>query len=95
MDYVQCEAIQRAAARLKASMETEALAAQNAIVLPAMEKVKAKCSAEFAGDEVLNCMLLRMASYEAEGVLARETVIKKYAPRIDRVLADYEAEGCY
>ena len=53
-DYVQCEAIQRAAARLKAAMDNEALAAQNAIVLPAMEKAKARCNAEFINDEVLN-----------------------------------------
>ena len=95
MDYVQCEAIQRAAARLKAAMETEALASQNAIVMPAMEKAKARCSAEFVNDEVLNCMGRRMAPYEAEGLLARESVIEKYAPRVDRVLADYEAMGCY
>ena len=95
MDYVQCEAIQRAAARLKAAMDTEALASQNAIVLPAMEKAKARCSAEFVNNEVLNCIGRRMAPYEAEGVLARESVIEKYAPRVDRVLADYEAMGCY
>ena len=76
-------------------MDTEALAAQNAIVLPAMEKVKAKCSAEFVGNRVLNCMGIRMASYEAEGALAREMVVEKYLPRIDRVLHDYQAEGCY
>ena len=95
IDYVQCEAIQRAAARLKAAMETEALASQNAIVLPAMKKAKAGCSAEFVNDEVLNCMGRRMAPYDAEGILARESVIEKYAPRIDRVLADYEAMSCY
>ena len=95
MDYVQCEAIQRAAARIKAAMDTEALAAQNAIVLPAMEKAKSSCYAEFVNDEVLNCMWRRMAPYEAEGVLARESVIEKYAPRVDRVLADYEAINCY
>ena len=95
MDYVQCEAIQKAAARLKAAMDSDALAAQNAIVLPAMEKAKAKCSAEFVNDEVLNCIGRRMAPYEAEGVLARESVIEKYAPRVDRVLADYEAMSCY
>ena len=94
-DYVQCEAIQRSAARLKAAMDTEALAAQNAIVLPAMEKAKARCSAGFVNDEVLNCMGRRMAPYEAEGVLAKESVVEKYAPRIDRVLADYEAMSCY
>ena len=94
-DYVQCEAIQRAAARLKAAMDTEALAAQNAIVLPAMEKAKARCSAGFVNDEVLNCMGRRMAPYEAQGVLAKESVVEKYAPRIDRVLADYEAMSCY
>ena len=76
-------------------MDNEALAAQNAIVLPAMEKAKAKCFAEFVNDELLNCMGRRMADYEAKGVLAREAVIKKYAPRVDRVLADYEAMGCY
>ena len=95
IDYVQCEAIQRAAARLKAAMETEALASQNAIVMPAMEKAKARCSAEFVNDEVLNCMGRRMDPYEAKGLLARESVIEKYAPRVDRVLADYEAMGCY
>ena len=95
MDYVQCEAIQRAAARLKASIEAEALEAQNAIVMPAMKKVKAKCSAEFVGNGVLNCMGIRMASYEAKGVLAKEKVFEKYAPRVDRVLDDYEAMGCY
>ena len=95
MDYIQCEAIQKAAARLKAAMDTEALAAQNAIVLPAMEKAKARCSAEFVNDEVLNCMGRRMAPDEAEGVLAKESVIEKYAPRVDRVLADYEAISCY
>ena len=95
MDYVQCEAIQRAAARLKAAIDTEALASQNAIVLPAMEKAKSKCSAEFVNDVVLNCMGRRMAPYEAQGVLARESVIEKYAPRVDRVLADYEAMSCY
>ena len=95
LDYVQCEAIQRAAARLKTAMDTEALAAQNEIVLPAMEKAKARCYAEFVNEKVLNCMGIRMASYEAEGVLARNAVIEKYAPRVDRVLADYEAMGCY
>ena len=76
-------------------MDTEALAAQNAIVLPAMGKAKSSCYAEFVNDEVLNCMWRRMAPYEAEGVLARESVIEKYAPRVDRVLADYEAINCY
>ena len=95
MDYVKCEAIQRAAARLKAAMDTEALAAQNAIVLPAMEKAKARCYGQFVNDEVLNCMGRRMIPYETEGVLARESVIEKYAPRVDRVLADYEAMSCY
>ena len=94
-DYVQCEAIQRAAARLKAAMDTEALASQNAIILPAMEKAKERCHAEFVNDEVLNCMVRRMAPYEAEGVLARESVVEKYAPRVDRVLDDYEAMSCY
>ena len=95
VDYVKCEAIQRAAARLKASMDAEALAAQNAIVLPAMEGAQAKCFTEFVNNEVLNCISIIMATYEAEGNLAREEVIKKYAPRVDRVLADYEAMGCY
>ena len=76
-------------------MDAEALAAQNAIVLPAMEKIQAKCSTKFVNNEVLNCMSIRMANYEAEGVIAREEVIEKYATRVDRVLADYEAMGCY
>ncbi len=76
-------------------MDTEALASQNAIVLHAMEKAKARCSAEFVNDEVINCMGRRMAPYEAEGVLARESVIEKYASRVDRVLTDYEPMSCH
>ena len=95
IDYVKCEAIQRAAARLKSAMDDEARAAQNAIVLPAMEKAQARCSTKFVNNEVLNCMSIRMANYEAEGVIAREKVIEKYAPRVDRVLDDYETMGCY
>ena len=95
IDYVKCEAIQRAAARLKSSMDAEAIDAQNAIVLPAMEEAQSKCSKRFVNNEVLNCISLRMATYVAEGELAREEVIEKYAPRVDRVLADYEAMGCY
>ena len=95
IDYVKCEAIQRAAARLKSSMDAEALAAQNAIVLPAMEGAQAKCSTRFVNNDLLKCISMRIATYEAKGNLAREEVIKKYAPRVDRVLADYEAMGCY
>ena len=95
IDYVKCEAIQRTAARLKSAMVAEALAAQNAIVLPAMEKAQARCSTKFVNNEVLNCMSIKMANYEAEGVIAREKVVEKYAQRVDRVLEDYEAMGCY
>jgi len=95
IDYVQCEAIQRAAARLKSAMDAEALAAQNAIILPAMEKAQAICMKNFVNNEILDCMNMRMASYEADGEITREKVIEKYAPRIDRVLADYESMGCY
>ena len=57
-------------------MDTEALASQNAIVLPAMEKAKERCHAEFVNDEVLNCMARRMSPFEAEGVFARESVVE-------------------
>ena len=66
--YVKCEGVKRAAARLKAAIDTEALAAQNAIIPPAMQEAKPKCSAECVNGEVLNCMERRMANYEAEGV---------------------------
>ena len=85
----------RAAARLKSAIDDEALAAQNAIILPAREKVQAICMKNFVNNEILNCMNIRMANYEADGEITREKVIEKYAPRIDRVLADYEAMGCY
>ena len=60
-----------------------------------MEKAQARCSTKFFNNEVLNCMSIRMDNYEAEVVIAREEVIEKYAPRVDQVLADYEAMGCY
>ena len=60
-----------------------------------MEKAQAKCMKNFVNNEILNCMNIRMANYEAYGEITREEVIEKYAPRIDRVLADYEAMGCY
>ena len=75
-------------------MYAEGLAAQNGIVLPIMEKTQARCSTKFVNNKVLICMSIRMANYEAEGVIAKEEVIEKYAPRVDRVLADYEAIGC-
>ena len=95
IDYVKCEAIQRAAERLKSAMDAEAQAAQNAIVLPALKKAQAICSTNYVNNEALNCMSIRMANYEAEGVIARDEVIEKYAPSVDRVLAEYEAMGCY
>ena len=45
--------------------------------------------------EVLDCMSIRMANNEADKVIAREKVIENYAPRIDQLLADYEAMGRY
>ena len=95
IDYVQCEAIQRAAARLKSALDAEALESQNAIILPAMEKTQTKCMKDFVNNEILNCINIRIAKYEADGEIAREEVFEKYAPRVDRVLADYEAMGCY
>ncbi len=60
-----------------------------------MEGAQARCSTKFVNNDVLNCISINMATFEAEGNLAREKVIEKYAPRVDRVLADYEALGCY
>ena len=95
IDYMKCEAIQKAAARLKSSIDSEALAAQKAIVLPAMEWAQAECSTKFVNNEVLNCISINMATYEAEGNLAREEIIEKYAPLDDQALADHESIGCY
>ena len=93
IDYVKCEAIQRAAARPKSSMDAAIPAAQNAIVLPAIEKAQARCSTISVNNEVLNCMSIRMANYEADGVIARKNIIEKYALSVDRVLAHYKAMG--
>ena len=71
IDYVQCEAIQRAAARLKSAMDAEALAAQNAIILPAMEKAQAICMKNSVNNEIFNCMNIRMANYEEDGEITR------------------------
>ena len=95
MDYVKCEAMQKAAARLELSMNTQASEARKAIVGPAFQKVQEECMAEFNGMEVFKCMGPKIAPYEAEGDAARDAVVAKYSPRISRVLADYEAEGCY
>ena len=95
MDYVKCEAMQKAAGRLELSMNTLASEARKAIVGPAFQKVQEECMAEFSGMEVFKCMGPKIAPYEAEGDAARDAVIAKYSPSISRVLADYEAEGCY
>ena len=47
-------------------MDTEALAAQNAIVIPAIEKAQARYSTKFVNNEALNCMSIRMAKYAAK-----------------------------
>ena len=95
MDYVKCEAMQKAATRLKVSMNTQAKEARSAIVMPAMKKLQAECSAKFSGMEVFKCIGPKILPYEAEGDAAKATVIEKYSARIARVEADYEAEGCY
>ena len=95
MDYVKCEAMQKAGARLEISMNTQASEARKAIVGPAFQKVQEECMAEFSGMEVFKCMEPKIAPYEAEGDAARDAVIASYAPRIARVRADYDAEGCY
>ena len=97
IDYVQCEAIQRAAARLKSAMDAEALAAQNAIILPAMEKAQAICMKNFVNNEILNCMNIRMANYEADGVLAREVIAgvfvsKTYLVEVDKMVTQNDLD---
>ena len=76
-------------------MNTQASEARKAIVGPAFQKVQEECMAEFNGMEVFKCMGPKIAPYEAEGDAARDAVIEKYTPRIARVQADYDAEGCY
>ena len=95
MDYVKCEAMQKAAARLELSMNTQANEARKAIVGPALKKVQKECMAEFSGMEVFQCMGPKIAPYEAEGDAARDAVIDRYSTRIAGVLADYETGGCY
>ena len=56
MDYVKCEAMQKAAARLELSMNTQANEARKAIVGPALKKVQKECMAEFSGMKVFQCM---------------------------------------
>ena len=73
----------------------QASEARKAIVGLALQKVQEECMAEISGMEVFKCMGPKIAPYEAEGDAARDAVIEQYTPRIARVMADYEAEGCY
>ena len=97
IDYVKCEAMQKAATRLEVSMYEKAKEAREAIVSPAFKKFLSECSNKFSGNsrKALKCVGPKISPYEAEGNAARDAVLSTYAARIAQVKSDYEAEGCY
>ena len=97
IDYVKCEAMQKAATRLEVSMYEKANEARKAILKPAWKKFWSECSNEFSGNskKALKCAETKIAPYKAEGNAARDAVLSTYAARIAQVKSDYEAEGCY
>jgi hypothetical protein len=98
MDYVKCEAMQKALGRIEGSMRTEIDDAVSAFLKPALRKVSMDCiynhkakgyDYEFECTRELNKPILKQAHTVAEPIIA------KWTPRIEKIKADYEAEGCY
>lgn len=83
MDYVKCEAMQKALDRLLASKDSELAQAHDEIVMTAMH----------ARQPGVPISELKPAFDRRDSV--QKTIRDKYQPRIDKVRADYEAEGCY
>ena len=98
MDYVKCEAMQTAMSRLQLTMESEATQARASIVNPALNKITMDCITGYSakGYESINaCQLDLNPAPLAEGEAAKQAVLARYAPRLAKVQADYEKEGCY
>ena len=98
VDYVKCEAMQKALSRIQGSARKEIEEAQSAFLKPALSKVSIDCiynhkvkgydfSFECTND--LNKPILKQAETLVEPIMA------KWEPQIAKVEADYEAEGCY
>ena len=98
MDYVKCEAMQKAMSRLQLTMESEAKSARSAIVDPALNKNLSNCIANSKAlgfKTMSDCISALSKEPLAEGEAAKQAVLARYAPRLAKVQADYEKEGCY
>ena len=84
VDYVKCEAMQKASGRLRISMESETTNSYRDIVTKAMDERP-------VGVPVRISMEPAITQYD----LARKIIQDKYQPRLDKIQADYDAAGCY
>ena len=88
VDYVKCEAMQKASSRLSVTRDSEAEAAGKRVMGRLLQE---KCRAGEVKD-VLECTKTVDLS---EAVAASEAIKSTYEERLAKVQADYEAEGCY
>ena len=104
VDYAQCEAMQKAATRLKNSMEVEANRARQAVnngtagaPKKSLHEIMMECAEEFRGNSkaAIDCQISRSMGSVNEGNQAADAVRAEWAPRIAKVQADYIAAGCY
>ena len=100
MDYVKCEAMQKAQSRIQTSIREIRRERKLSLQLAAQEGVN-QCSRLRGTPEWKSCVSTVVNSPE---VVARydvrdgnevEQEIKRLENRVARVQADYEAEGCY
>ena len=97
-DYVKCEAMNKAYGRLLERKDKAKLEAQKAVREEACgSKVEAQL-AQLEGDNTLLDRYYACTSEWAYGpaaVAAGEAAMAKVQVQIDKVKADYDAEGCY
>ena len=93
VDYVKCEAIQKAAARIRISRDSAADTAGDAYESAAKEKA---CGPYTGSSSYLKCEIefLKISRWD-EIKAVREKATREFDERLAKVQADYQAEGCY
>ena len=89
MDYVKCEAMNQAAARVRVSRKQAANDAGRAALVAAQEQ---KCGPRNSSMSYLKCA--NSAGF-SEVRAARSEASVEFNERLAKIQADYEAEGCY
>ena len=91
VDYVKCEAMQKAATRLTATKEAETMSMWRAYLDSASEA----CPVGMDMDDWSQCRDSFSEKNRAQNDALRAEVAAQYDERLAKIKADYQAKGCY